>query len=281
MFTIGADPELFVKKNGKLIAATGLVEGDKASPKKVIGGAIQVDGLALEFNVDPVSSENFVNFNHNIVQVIRQLKEEAKKVGGNGITFDISSWVDFPQEYYDALPEDSKQLGCDPDFNAYEEGRANPSPDANTNRRGAAGHLHIGWGDNIPIDHPEHVENCCRIVKMLDQTVGMASIIINPDVTRREHYGKAGAFRAKPYGVEYRVPDNSWIKTKASRAFIFEILRRTLQSLGTGKEERFLSMAEKDIRNCINTTGDSGYATAVLQTLFPSVPVSLAAYKGW
>jgi hypothetical protein len=67
MFMIGCDPEIFVKKGGKLIAATGLVPGDKKKPFRVMGGAVQVDGLALEFNTDPVASNDFNRFNTQIV----------------------------------------------------------------------------------------------------------------------------------------------------------------------------------------------------------------------
>ncbi len=286
MFTIGADPELFVKKNGKLIAATGLVPGDKAMPYKVEGGAVQVDGLALEFNIDPTPYKDFAAFNANITQVIRQLKDLAKKSAGAGVTFDISSWVDFDPDYYETLPDDAKQLGCDPDFNAYSGGQPNPTPSADTNRRGAAGHIHIGWGNDIPVDNPEHIENCCRVTKILDRTVGMASIIINPDTTRREHYGSAGSFRPKPYGVEYRVPDNSWIRTKAERLFIHSVLVKALDAMANGKDELIItSMNDQDIQQMINTGKNAPAGTTPLAVLKYNahglIGYNASAYKGW
>lgn len=287
MFTIGCDPELFLKKNGKPITAIGLVPGDKKHPVKVEGGAIQRDGLAAEFNTDPVPFNNFDYFNGSIVSVIRQLRDVVKKNGGDDVTLDISSWRDFDPEIYDKLSEEDKMLGCDPDFNAY-TGEMNPPPDANTNRRGAAGHLHFGYGQDIPVDHPEHFDNCCKLAKIFDRTVGMTSIIINPDVTRREHYGKAGAFRPKPYGIEYRVPDNSWIGSKEKRAFIFETMRHALGYLGTGKEDAIIeSFSDEHIQNIINPNNFSeeervARATYVLQVVLPHLKqYSLNGFKGW
>lgn len=66
-FTIGCDPEIFVKKNGRPVSAFGLVQGTKESPQKTKFGAVQVDGMALEINTNPVDLYNFEQFNANIV----------------------------------------------------------------------------------------------------------------------------------------------------------------------------------------------------------------------
>ena len=50
---IGCDPEVFVKQNGVFRSAHGLIRGDKKNPQKIRSGAVQVDGMALEFNIDP------------------------------------------------------------------------------------------------------------------------------------------------------------------------------------------------------------------------------------
>ncbi len=60
-FTFGCDPELFViNDEGVFVSAEGLIPGDKQNPYKVPGGAIQVDGMAAEFNIDPVT--NYADF---------------------------------------------------------------------------------------------------------------------------------------------------------------------------------------------------------------------------
>jgi hypothetical protein len=57
-FKIGADPEFFLrdKATGKFVSAHGLIPGTKRQPMKVDKGAVQVDGMALEFNIDPVTN---------------------------------------------------------------------------------------------------------------------------------------------------------------------------------------------------------------------------------
>lgn len=54
---VGADPELFVSDNGKLVSCHGLLPGTKAEPHRVERGAVQVDGMAAEFNIDPAGDE--------------------------------------------------------------------------------------------------------------------------------------------------------------------------------------------------------------------------------
>lgn len=57
-YLVGADPELFVSKAGVILSAFGLVGGTKKVPQKVERGAVQVDGMALEFNIDPALLTN-------------------------------------------------------------------------------------------------------------------------------------------------------------------------------------------------------------------------------
>src|SRR3546814_1862742 len=59
--------------------------------------------------------------------------------------------------------------------------------------------------------------NCSDLVKQLDWYLGLWSLGKDKDKVRRSLYGKAGACRIKPYGVEYRVLSNFWIKNKKSR----------------------------------------------------------------
>ncbi len=220
MFTFGADPEIFVTQKGKPVSAHGLVPGTKESPLKTAVGAVQVDGMALEFNIDPAAA--FEQFNQNIVRTIQDLKEMVP-----GYSFNLSPVQEFPQEYIDAQPEEAKELGCDPDYCAYTM-KPNPRPDGTRNFRTGAGHLHIGWGAGIPIDNAEHMEICAQFVKYLDATVGMFMTFIDRDPRRRELYGKAGAFRPKPYGVEYRTPSNVWLKNKDRRLLIWHMMNKAI-----------------------------------------------------
>src|SRR5688572_15153592 len=128
---IGADPELFVKKDGKAVSAFNLIEGTKHNPQQVDGGAVQVDGMALEFNITPSASKN--EFKDNIHRVLSQLRAMVPRE----YEFDFSSVAHFDPDYIANQPEDAKRLGCDPDFNAWAGGTPNPMPDAGKSFRTA------------------------------------------------------------------------------------------------------------------------------------------------
>ena len=226
-FMIGCDPEIFVQdKDGNPMSAVGIVKGTKAAPEKVAQGAVQVDGLALELNTTPVNYGDFGQFDHNVMTVLGALKKRLPE----GCDFLIKPSVNFSQAVIDGAPKEALELGCEPDFNAWAGGTPNPRPDAATTLRTGAGHLHIGWDKDIPVDHPDHIDVCCDFVKTLDLYVGLASIILDPDPTRRTLYGKAGCFRPKSYGVEYRTPSNAWLKTQTARSFIFNCLTNAINA---------------------------------------------------
>jgi hypothetical protein len=58
--------------------------------------------------------------------------------------------------------------------------------------------------------------------------LGLWSVIRDPDTKRRELYGKAGAFRFKPYGVEYRVLSNFWLHTPDRMEYVWHLVRGAL-----------------------------------------------------
>ncbi len=254
-FTVGCDPELFAirkTENGvEAVSAHDLIPGDKKNPHKVTGGAIQVDGTAVEFNTDPVPIKDFNAWNANIVTVLKELSDAVRQKDPS-IGLLISPVQEYPQEYFDSLPPEAKELGCDPDYCAYTL-EPNPRPPGDRNFRTGAGHIHIGWGADIPVDNREHHEICASFVKMLDATVGMFMTVIDPDPRRRELYGKAGAYRAKPYGVEYRFPSNVWLKSRGSRAVVHNLLNTAIDHMQRGNSVRWVcGLEEGDVERVLN-----------------------------
>ena len=197
--TIGADPEFFVSRNGALVSAHGLVQGDKKNPLPVNKGAVQVDGMALEFNIDPANSAQ--EFDFHITAVLQALREMVPAE----YEFKVQPVANFGAEYIAAQPEEAKELGCEPDFNAYQEGAVNPTPDANGDFRTAAGHVHIG------IERDLDDMQKCMLAILCDLTMGLPSLTYDQDKKRRELYGRAGCLRFKPYGIEYRTLSNAWV----------------------------------------------------------------------
>lgn len=224
---IGADPEFFLKKEGKFVSAYGLIEGTKKNPQKVKGGAVQVDGMALEFNIDPVT--NAADFMTNVQTVLGELR----KMVPAEYEFAFVPVADFDPAYIADQPEEARILGCEPDFNAY-TGKANPQPDAAKSFRTASGHIHLGWSENEDIKNPEHIDACQMMVKQLDCTLGLASVVIDWDTRRRELYGKAGAYRPKSYGVEYRTMSNFWLRSAELQEYVFKAAKGSFNNLIKG-----------------------------------------------
>lgn len=212
---VGADPEFFVKKFGKLWSAHGLIPGTKENPHKVDKGAVQVDGMALEFNIDP--AESYSQFEDNMSTVLSSISSMIP-----GYEVFIEPVADFGLDYIKSQPKEASDLGCSPDFNAYTKA-ANPRPNVDTPFRTASGHVHIGWTDEpVDIDDEGHLEACRILTKALDLYLGVPSLLWDKDDRRRSLYGAAGAFRPKPYGMEYRVLSNKWISSPVLRQLVYE-----------------------------------------------------------
>ena len=206
---IGADPELFMKSaEGSFVSAHGQVPGTKHEPYKVPFGAIQIDGTALEFNIDPASTLN--EFVDNIKSVKATI--ESYVPGYNVVAEPVAT---YDLEYFKyEIPPQAKELGCDPDFNAWTLD-VNPRPKpGNLPIRTGAGHIHIGWTTGEDIYDKDHFELCAKIARQMDYYLGIYSLKWDSNSVRRSLYGKAGAMRPKSYGVEYRVLSNSWLNSE-------------------------------------------------------------------
>jgi hypothetical protein len=230
-FKFGADPEGFVvDADGKPVAPT-MIPGTKEKPHKVPGGAIQRDGMAAEFNVD--AANTFKEWNSNFEKVMKALTGFLP----TGYSMSWVPSVEFSEEVFANAPDEYKELGCSPDWNAWTED-LNPPPfcEDKPYLRTASGHIHIGWGENYSLDDALHQRNCFDFVKQLDWFLGGWSLKHDPDPTRRELYGRAGACRLKSYGVEYRVLSNFWITTPDRRKSVWNRLQMAIRAM----EERFL-----------------------------------------
>lgn len=247
-WSIGADPELFLQKDGKFVSAYGMIEGTKEKPLPVPHGAVQVDGTALEFNIDP--SSDHMQFEYNINQVLHSLRS---MIPGE-FEFVLSATADFDPEYLASQPEMARLLGCDPDYNAY-TGELNPQPEPHPSMRTAAGHVHIGWTKDANVRDRGHIDDCIAIVKELDVWLGLWSVTQDKNKRRREMYGKAGAFRPKPYGVEYRVLSNFWLASNELIRTVFQYTNVAMNKMTTKSPMHpVLQDQGFDIQEIINTS---------------------------
>ena len=258
-FQIGADPELFVKKGAEYLSAYGLIPGDKQYPHPVNNGAVQVDGMALEFNIDPADTED--GFIFNIKSVMQQLMQMVPDY--EVVTDPVAT---FSEEYLKTQPLAALMLGCDPDFNAW-TGEINKKPEAVRPIRTAAGHVHIGWTEDADIQDELHLNSCRMIIKQLDFCLGLPSLLFDKDTERRELYGAAGAFRPKSYGVEYRVLSNRWLSDDRLIRWVY---RATEDALLTVRDRPFY-LEFGDIQHVINTS-DVSEAKRIIAAAGIAVP---------
>lgn len=259
---VGADPEVFMRKDGKFISAHGAVKGDKKNPLKVDKGAVQVDGMALEFNIDPAASEE--EFVGNVTQVMSILQ-------GMVPDFELVPVpvANFGAEYIAAQPAEAVELGCDPDFNAWNNGAANERPDGAADFRTGAGHVHIGWTNDADVQDPGHIEACIMLARQLDYYLGIGSLFYDDDDKRRTLYGAPGAFRVKPYGMEYRVLSNAWLRSSKLMSWVYQNAVRGTQDLldGLDRHDQW-----GDAAKSIITTGDKHLARVCLRAMKIAIP---------
>ena len=232
---LGCDPELFCQdsKTGLFVSAHNLLPGTKEAPHKVSKGAIQVDGVAAEINIDPAStSEEFIGN-------VRAVQSTLQGMVGD-YTLSTEPVAIFEPGYWKGIPDTAKELGCDPDFCAWTRDVNPPPPRDRDTMRTGAGHIHIGWKTGADVLDPNHFEDCINVTKQMDYLLGVYSLMWDTDPRRRSLYGKAGAFRPKSYGCEYRVLSNVWLRSDKMMHWIFNTATWGINILSQG-----INLAEK------------------------------------
>ncbi len=260
---VGADPELFMKNpnTNAFVSAHDRVPGTKYEPFKVPNGAIQVDGTALEFNIDPAHSvEEFVANIKSVKQTLESYVPGFNVVAEPVALYDADYWV------FEVTAE-AKTLGCDPDFNGWTE-EQNPPPNAGDKPfRTASGHVHIGWTKDEDVFDKDHYLLCCKMARQMDYYLGIYSLLWDQDDTRRNLYGKAGAFRPKPYGVEYRVLSNRWLDNDKLMAWVYNAVQAGVKQgfEGNWAEDEFGQLAQHIINNNVTDWQKSFPAISLME----------------
>ncbi len=239
---IGCDPELFVFSENKrrIVSAHDLLPGTKREPFAVPRGAIQVDGVAAEFNIEP--AKNGGEFCQNIAVVKNEIQTQLDikgRLNKDKYTLRAKPCVFFTKTYWATVPEEAKELGCEPDFDAYTM-KANPRPDGGMLMRTGGGHIHISWGDSTNNFTDEWVDMCADLVRHLDHHLFPQSKKWDNDDLRRRLYGKEGAFRPKKFGVEYRPLSNAWLNDYKTVQYIFNATKYVTEKwLANVKKEQY------------------------------------------
>lgn len=222
---VGTDPEAFIrnKETKEIGSAIGLIPGSKDDPHKIDdkGNAIQTDNVMVEFCVPPAN--NALDLNANIRYCLNfidgMLPDNMETV--------IQASAVLDKKYL--KNKQAKQFGCDPDFNVYTLSPNTP-PDSRGQLRSAGGHVHVGY------ENPNFEMNL-KIVRAMDLFLGIPSLVLDKDTRRKEMYGKSGAYREKPYGIEYRVLSNFWIQNETTVQWAFN---QTMKAVEFAAEEDWL-----------------------------------------
>lgn len=228
-FKLGCDPEIFcLGDDNTYRSAIDTFGGTKEEPRPLTelgeGFCVQEDNVALEFNIPPsANSEMFVK---NINSIVAHLAGVAQR--NFGLHFSTESGVLFPEEQL--MDIRALEFGCEPDFNGW-TGKKNPCPAAaDPCLRSAGGHVHVGVEETLTR------KDKCRIVQLMDLHLGIPSVLMDGGTMRKELYGKAGAMRFKPYGLEYRTLSNFWVFSDVLNKWVWDATERALADFKNGIE---------------------------------------------
>lgn len=221
--TIGSDPELFIydSKKKKVISAVGLLPGTKENPYvdeefPRSGFGLQTDNILGEFNIPPAM--NMDDFVSSIEYMKGYIRKKVKEINPD---YDIKC-CGSQKVCKDQLQTDQAKLfGCDPDYNVYTEKQNEVGSAKDTNLRSAGCHFHIGY-------EKPNIETSLQMLKYIDAYVGVPSVLKDPDVERRQLYGRAGCFRLQPWGFEYRVLSSYFISSTEIIKWVYNQLQKAI-----------------------------------------------------
>lgn len=235
---LGADPETFLKdRTGKHISAIGLIGANKWAPLQVPdlpeGFTLQEDNVALEFGQPPAATEDEFVFNTRRAMLAGLQKLPKMRFSRLSCTIFDADQMTHPVAHI---------FGCEPDYNAWTgEENVKPTP-PHPYMRSAGGHVHI---ELLNVSEQRKRDVICAS----DLLLAVPSVLMDPYSDRRKLYGRAGACRFKPYGVEYRTLSNFWIYDKRLIRWVWRNVERALAfdvSLLSDKD------LVEEIQTCIN-----------------------------
>ena len=194
----------------------------------------------LEFNIPP--SKNLKTFVKNITNGINFAES---KIRPNFLDLSASSY--FNSENLE--DKRAKEVGCEIEYNAYNFKPNNDIEEAlrNTSIRTSGGHLHLSGEKHDAIDDKTLYP---IFVYMMDLFVAIPSILIEKDYSQRDRrkiFGKAGSYRIKPYGIEYRVLSSWWTSKPEYSALIYRMCEFVFEFMNNEMWKKFWNLNIDDI----------------------------------
>lgn len=272
----GCDPEIFItKKDGSLIPAFNFLPFQNACTKPkdrdvcpdssgVTNGRtgmywapFYADGFAAEFGMKPGSCHGWgmdrVRFGLELVYL-------AMKAHDKDANLTLQNVVPIDPEILANASADQIALGCSPSKNAYGDQVDLPTDARTLPFRVAGGHIHFGMSNmNPPKGEATREERNELAAKWMDMVVGVPAVALFEGIdspTRRRFYGRAGEYRDKTYGLEYRTLSNAWLGHPAIAHLIWNLARTGAsipdQGFPIQTPAKELKFDEDEIKNIIN-----------------------------
>lgn len=253
MFTIGADPEFFVRritKQGKLgnyVPASLLCPGTKEDVIDLGNGySIHADNVTLEVNLPPcpLVIQGYAALNKWITTCVTA-KYKAKRYleemyGEHRYILCFNPIHKFTEKALEKAGENAQLFRCHPDTQIWEW--AKPPSDPTGGWRTTGGHIHLGWENPSPGQQ-------LAVAQSMDLFVGYSLSRITAgvpiltrengekvrakmhkdEVRRRSFYGAAGAVRYKEYGLEYRTPSSLWMSSTRTMEMMYNMCAEAIR----------------------------------------------------
>ena len=253
VIAVGSDPEFFIQtKEGTIVPSRGIIPGTKTKPRPLIWGAVHRDNVLCELNPLPAKSEE--EFSYNFFRLKKEVEEKFLDKKNLSLVTKTSHVFDPSMLNY----REAQEFGCSGDSSIWD--REQPPIDPFTCLRSAGGHIHIAIEDMRQSD-------VVAVISNLDLLVSVPLVQLDTDKFRRTMYGRAGCFRIKPYGIEYRTPSNAWCSTDELRRWVFRQVTTAVEA-----PVLVLGPASKFVRECIDNS-DVANSEYLCQLFSLEVPV--------
>ncbi len=233
--TLGSDPEFFFVRDGKMLYSGEVIHQDLDRVKR--------DGFQAELN--PQSNACRESAGSNIAAALRSAKNLADSSKAE-ISFEVGYTAE--PKLWSSIPLAIKRFGCNPTVSAYKALEKRVTGIREKFRAGG-GHIHLSVS---PLDE----KKADTLVKLMDILAGNTFVLLDRDpanILRRKNYGRAGEYRLKSYGLEYRVLSNFWLRSYVLWSLASAQVRMAVAIYNVRKADELIGMFDMNkVRKAIN-----------------------------
>ncbi len=287
MMRFGGDHEFsFVTASGKAFPATLLLpsqqEGITAVEYKAcsLKPILYEDGMNGEFCVGTSGCREYLQ--DDMWYALKKAKEiAAKGYKGKRLKVKLGSGAPTTTKLKESGGRKAMESGCDPDLNAY-TGKTNYGiPNYERFAYAVCGfHLHCDVKPPEGIDTTEGEQYMADLCKIFDLMVTLPFMLIEPieehaKIRRAAGYGRAGSFRIKDYGIEYRTLSGNGLLCPEFSSFLMGMCRTSHQCMDARDE--LLKFCDEKLETAINSCSRR-MARALLKKAWPTIQKAIGEY---